>query len=101
MARLGQVVKNEARKKLVAQYAARRAELKAIIHNPKTTAERRQQTYDKLRALPRDSSATRVRNRCVLTGRPRGYVGDFGLSRITFRELALRGDIPGVLKSSW
>ena len=101
MARLGQIVKNEARKKLVAKYEERRRELKAIIKNPKTAPERRQEVQEQLRALPRDSSPTRVRNRCVVTGRPRGYVGDFGLSRIAFRELALRGDIPGVVKSSW
>lgn len=101
MARLGQIVKNEERKRLVAKYAERRAELKAIARHPHTPPERRQAAFAALRALPRDSSPVRVRNRCALTGRSRGYVGDFGLSRIAFRQLALRGDIPGVIKSSW
>ena len=101
MARLGQVVKNEKRKQLVAKYAARRAELKSIIRNPHTSPERRHKAGEALAALPRDSSAVRVRNRCFLTGRPRGYLGDFGLSRIAFREQALSGGIPGVRKSSW
>jgi small subunit ribosomal protein S14 len=101
MARLGQIVKNEERKRLVAKYAARREALRGIIRNPHTPPERRADAYDKLRALPRDASPVRVRNRCAMTGRSRAYLGDFGLSRIAFRELALRGDIPGVIKSSW
>lgn len=101
MAKKSSIEKNDRRKKLVAKYAARRAELKAIINNPRTTLEEREDAGIKLRKLPRDSSATRVRNRCSLTGRSRAYYRKFGLSRISLRELALAGELPGVTKASW
>lgn len=101
MAKTSKIAKNEKRRKMVAHYAERRAELKEIISSTRATVEEKEEAGRKLRALPRDSSATRVVNRCFLTGRPRGYLRKFGLSRIAFRELALAGKIPGVTKSSW
>jgi len=77
------------RQKLVDKYAAKRAELKKAGD------------FDALQKLPRNSSKVRLRNRCSLTGRPRGYIRDFGISRVTFREMAVFGLIPGVTKSSW
>ena len=100
MAKTSKIVKNEDRKVIVARYAARRAALKETIRTATSDTER-QEAYDKLRKLPRDSSRTRIRNRCAMTGRPRAYLRQFGLSRITFREMALQGLIPGVRKASW
>ena len=101
MAKTSKIVKNEDRKALVARYAERRAALRATIDNVQTSDADRQAAYDKLRKLPRDTSKTRIRNRCAMTGRPRAYLRQFGLSRITFREMALQGLIPGVRKASW
>ncbi len=78
-----------------------RAELKAVLANPATTDEQFFAAQKRLQKLPKNSSPIRVRNRCSLSGRPRAYIGKFGVSRITFRELALAGKIPGVTKSSW
>ncbi len=89
------------RRRLTEKYKAKRAELKAILLNPKTTDAEFFAAQKKLSKLPRNSSPVRIRNRCSLSGRPRGYIGRFGVSRITFRELALAGKIPGVTKSSW
>jgi small subunit ribosomal protein S14 len=101
MAKISKVVKNQKRKKLVAQYAERRAELKKIINNPNSTPEQVDEAVMRLQKLPRDASPVRVRNRCSQTGRPRGYLRKFGVSRVALRELALEGQIPGVVKSSW
>jgi small subunit ribosomal protein S14 len=101
MAKTSKVVRNGQRKALVAKYAAKRSALKAVIRNPKSTPDEVAQAYEKLRALPRDSSATRIRNRCEMTGRPRAFLRQFGLSRNKFRELALFGALPGVKKASW
>jgi small subunit ribosomal protein S14 len=101
MAKTSAVVKNERRKKLAARYAQRRRELVAVIKNPVSTPEQRMAAYEKLRRLPRNSAAVRVRNRCAMTGRPRGYESFFGLSRIALREMALAGLLPGVRKASW
>lgn len=101
MAKISRVVKNEKRKKLVGQYAERRRELKKVINNPKSTPEQVDEAMMKLQRMPRDASAVRVRNRCSQTGRSRGYLRKFGISRIALRDLALRGQIPGVVKSSW
>ena len=101
MAKTSKIVKNEDRKEIVARYAEKRAALRAIVDNPQTSDADRQAAYGKLRKLPRDSSKTRIRNRCAMTGRPRAYLRQFGLSRITFREMALQGLIPGVRKASW
>ena len=101
MAKTSTLEKNQLRKDLVAKYAAKRAELKATLANPNTTDEEFFKAQRALSKLPRNSSPIRVRNRCSLTGRPRGFIGRFGVSRLTFRELALSGKIPGVTKSSW
>lgn len=101
MASKAAVSKNERRRKLVAQYRERRDELKSIIKNPKTDPASREEAIARLAKMPRNSSKTRIRNRCAVTGRPRAYYRKFGLSRIALRELALRGDLPGVVKASW
>lgn len=101
MASKAAVSKNDRRRKLVAQYRERRDELKAIIKNPKTDPASREEAIARLAKMPRNSSRTRIRNRCAVTGRPRAYYRKFGLSRIALRELALRGDLPGVIKASW
>ncbi|MGI8556345.1 MAG: 30S ribosomal protein S14 [Pyrinomonadaceae bacterium] len=101
MAKISRVVKNEKRKKTVAQYAERRRELKKVVNNPVSTPEQADEAIVKLQKMPRDASAVRVRNRCSQTGRSRGFLRKFGVSRIALRELALRGQIPGVVKSSW
>ncbi|MGI8884127.1 MAG: 30S ribosomal protein S14 [Pyrinomonadaceae bacterium] len=101
MAKISKVVKNEKRKKTVSQYAERRAALKKTINSPTSTIEQVDEAVMKLQKLPRDASPVRVRNRCSQTGRTRGYLRKFGMSRIAFRELSLEGQIPGVIKSSW
>lgn len=101
MAKKSKMVRNEQRKALVAQYAEKRRTLKEIIRNPNSSYEDREAAFVKLRKLPRDSSATRVRNRCFLTGRPRGFYRKFGLGRGMLREKGLRGELPGVTKASW
>ncbi len=101
MAKTSAVQKNLKRKRLVEKYAAKRAALKAILSNPETTDEDFYAAQAKLDKLPRDSSKIRIRNRCSITGRPRAFIGKFGVSRITFRELASYGKIPGVIKASW
>ena len=101
MAKTSKIVQNERRKEIVERYKERRAALKKTIANPATSQEDRATAFVALRKLPRDSSATRIRNRCAMTGRPRAYLRQFGLSRITFRDMALNGLIPGVRKASW
>lgn len=101
MAKISKIVKNEKRKKTVTQYATKRAELKKIINDPKSSIEQVDEAVMKLQKLPRNASPVRVRNRCSQTGRPRGFLRKFGVSRVTLRELALQGQIPGVVKSSW
>ena len=101
MAKISKVVKNQKRKKTVSKYAERRAELKKIISHPSSTPEQVDEAVMRLQKLPRDASPVRVRNRCSQTGRPRGYLRKFGISRVALRELALEGQIPGVVKSSW
>lgn len=101
MAKISKIVKNEKRKKTVAKYAAKRAELKKIINNPKSSIEEVDEAVIKLQKLPRNASPIRVRNRCSQTGRPRGFLRKFGISRVSLRDLALKGQIPGVVKSSW
>ncbi len=101
MAKISKVVKNEKRKKMVAIYAEKREVLKKIINNPESTPEQVDDAVMKLQKIPRNASPVRVRNRCSQTGRPRGYLRKFGISRIALRELALQGQIPGVTKSSW
>jgi small subunit ribosomal protein S14 len=101
MAKTSKVVKNQQRIKCVQKFAARRAELYSIIKNGKTTDEEKDEARAKLRALPRDSSPIRIRNRCELTGRPRAYYRKFGLCRLELRKKALSGELPGVTKASW
>ena len=101
MPKTSAIERNKKRIKLTAKYATVRAELKATLANPATTNEQFFATQKKIQRLPKDSSSVRIRNRCSLSGRPRAYIGKFGVSRITFRELALAGKIPGVTKSSW
>jgi small subunit ribosomal protein S14 len=101
MATKAKIAANERRRKVVDRYRERRAELKKLTRDLELTAAERQEASMLLAQLPRDASPTRVRNRCVLTGRPRGYYRKFGLSRIALRDLALRGDLPGVRKASW
>mgnify|MGYP003577896396 CR=1 FL=1 len=101
MAKTSAVVRNERRKKLSAKHLVKRKELAAIVKNPKTSPEARAKAYEKLRALPRNSSPLRIRNRCSMTGGPRGVEGYFGLSRIALRDMALNGLLPGVRKASW
>jgi small subunit ribosomal protein S14 len=101
MAKLALVNRESRRRALVAKYAARRAELLAVIHDPKATEEAKQEARVRLQKLPRNASPVRLRNRCSLTGRPRGTFRKFGLARNKLRDIALRGEIPGVIKASW
>lgn len=101
MAKKSKIAKNEKRKEIVARYAERRQELKAIIKNPETTDEDRMEAQYELNRQPRDASPIRVRNRDAADGRPRGYLRKFGLSRVRVRQMAHRGELPGVRKSSW
>ncbi len=101
MAKTSKIVRNEQRKALIAKHAEKRLALRTVVKSATASDEEKQAAYKTLRALPRDSSPTRLRNRCAMTGRPRAYLRQFGLSRITFREMALNGLIPGVTKASW
>jgi small subunit ribosomal protein S14 len=93
--------REEKREKLVAKYAKKFAELKAIIDDSSKSDEERYAARLELQKLPRNANPTRLRNRCHLTGRPRGTFRQFGLGRMKIRELAFAGDIPGVTKASW
>jgi small subunit ribosomal protein S14 len=101
MAKKSKIAKNDKRRAVVARYAERRAELKRVIASPATSAEDRAAAQRELRRQPRDASATRVRNRDAVDGRPRGYVRAFGLSRVALRAHAHAGHLPGVRKASW
>ncbi len=101
MAKKSAIEKNQARRKLVAKYAAKRAALKAIANDESLSNEERFAARLKLAALPRNSSKTRLVNRCKVTGRPRAYYRKLGMSRIALRDLASNGQIPGMVKSSW
>ena len=101
MAKKSSVLKNEKRRRLVAQYANKRSVLKAVAEDRSLTVEERFRARLKLAKLPRNSAATRVRNRCELSGRPRGYYRKLKMSRIALRELGSKGLIPGLVKSSW
>ena len=101
MAKLALINRESKRRATVAKYAARRAELMAILQDPRATDEAKQEARVRLQKLPRDASPVRLRNRCALTGRPRGTFRKFGLGRSKLREIAMRGEIPGVIKASW
>jgi small subunit ribosomal protein S14 len=101
MAKKSKIAKNNKRKVLVERYAERRAELIKIIKDPETSNDEKRDAYAKIAKMPRDASATRYRNRCNVSGRPRAYFRQFGLSRIALRDMAHRGELPGVRKASW
>lgn len=101
MAKKGMINREQKRQQTVAKYAEKRAALKAIIANPATSDEERWEAQIALQKQPRDASAARLRNRCRVTGRPHGVYRKFGLGRNKLREAAMRGDVPGLVKSSW
>lgn len=101
MAKISLINREEKRRSTVAKYAAKRAELIAQIKNTKLSDEERMDARLKLQSLPRNASPIRLRNRCVLTGRPRGVFSKFGLCRHKLREFAFRGEVPGMVKASW
>ncbi len=101
MAKTSSIEKNKRRRKLVARYANKRAELKRVANDESLTLEERFQARLKLAALPRNSAAVRIRNRCEISGRPRGYYRKLRMSRIALRDLASMGLVPGMVKSSW
>ena len=101
MAKIALVNREKKRRQTVKKFAARRAELIAIIQDGRMSDEDRAAARARLQQLPRNSSPVRLRNRCALTGRPRGVFRKFGLARSKLREIAMRGEIPGVIKASW
>ncbi len=101
MAKTSMVEREKRRTKTVQKYAAKRAQLKELIRDPRTSEEARAEAQTKLQKQPRDASPVRHRNRCQLTGRPRGVYRKFGLARTKIREVANRGEIPGLVKASW
>lgn len=101
MAKKSMIMRELKREKLVAKYAKKRTELKAIIRNINSSDEERSAAQLKLNSLPRDSSPSRQRTRCAITGRPRGVYRKFGLGRNKLREAAMKGEIPGLTKASW
>lgn len=101
MAKTSKIAKNDKRREIVARYAAHRQALRAVIKSQHASPDERAEAQRALARLPRDSSATRVRNRDIVDGRPRGYLRKVGLSRVRFRELAHRGELPGITKASW
>jgi small subunit ribosomal protein S14 len=101
MAKTSMVEREKRRAGIVKKYAVRRAKLKELIRSPRSSPEARQAAQAELQAQPRDASASRHRNRCAITGRTRGVYRKFGLSRVKIREVANRGEIPGLTKASW
>ena len=101
MAKKSMIEREKKRAKLAAKYAAKRVELKRIVSDPEVDDEARMEAIERLNKLPRNASPVRKRNRCEITGRPHGYYRKFGLGRNKLREAAMRGDIPGLVKSSW
>ena len=101
MAKLALINREEKRRKAVAKFAARRKALLEVINDSKASDDEKQDARTKLQKLPRDASPVRLRNRCALTGRARGYFRKFGLGRNKLREVAMRGEIPGLTKASW
>lgn len=101
MAKTSLINREQKRRALVKKYAAKRAALVADINNTKLSDEIRQQARLKLQTLPRNANPTRLRNRCAMTGRPRGVYRKFGLGRNKLRETVMRGEVPGVIKASW
>jgi small subunit ribosomal protein S14 len=101
MAKLSLINREQKRRALVKKYAKKRDALNAIIDNTKLPDEERWAARMKLQQLPRNANPTRLRNRCAITGRPRGYFRKFGLGRNKLREFAMRGEVPGIVKASW
>jgi len=101
MAKTSMIEREKRREAIAKRYAAKRTQLKETIRNPKSTDEEREEALRKLQALPRDASPSRQRNRCAITGRPRGVYRKFGLGRTKLREATMRGDVPGLRKASW
>jgi small subunit ribosomal protein S14 len=101
MAKLSVKLREKKRRNTVEKFKVRRAALLETLQNPKTSDEDRDAARAKFQKLPRNASPSRLRNRCALTGRPRGVYRKFGLGRIKLRELAMRGEVPGVIKASW
>ena len=101
MAKLSLINRDQKRRALVKKFAKKREALESIINNSKASDEVRFAARLKLQQLPRNANPTRLRNRCALTGRPRGYFRKFGLGRNKLREYAMRGEIPGIVKASW
>jgi small subunit ribosomal protein S14 len=101
MAKRSMIERDKRRKALAAKYIARRAELREAVKNTKLAPEERNAAMIQLQKLPRDSANIRIRNRCQLTGRPRGYYRKFGMARNELRKVMMRGEAPGVIKASW
>ena len=101
MAKLSLINRDQKRRALVKKYASKREQLVSIINNMKASDEVRYAARLKLQQLPRNANPTRLRSRCALTGRPRGFFRKFGLGRSKLREFAMRGEIPGIVKASW
>jgi small subunit ribosomal protein S14 len=101
MAKKSMVLRERKRLRIVQRYAKKRAELKEIIRSPLSSDEQREQALYKLQTLPRDANPIRLRNRCAITGRPKGFFRKFGLARNKLREQAMAGNIPGLGKASW
>ncbi|MDT4288773.1 30S ribosomal protein S14 [Methylomonas sp. MO1] len=101
MAKKSMIAREVKREGLIKKYQAKRSELKGIIRSPNASFEEKESAQIQLQKLPRDSSKSRLRNRCNLTGRPHGYYRKFGLSRNKLREATMRGDVPGLSKASW
>jgi len=101
MAKKSMIARETKRSKLIKKFDAKRAALKEVLRSPGSSFEEKESAQVKLQKLPRDSSKSRLRNRCNLTGRPHGYYRKFGLSRNKLREATMRGDVPGLTKASW
>ena len=101
MAKLAVKLRNDKRRKTVEKFKTKRAALLEIIQDARASDEAREEARMKLQKLPRDASPVRIRNRCALTGRPRGVYRKFGLARNKLRDLALKGEVPGIIKASW
>lgn len=101
MAKESMVQRDLKRKRIVEKFAAKRAAIKKIIADPNSSFEQMMEAQEALQKLPRNASPSRMRKRCQVSGRPRGYYNKFGLSKTKFREAAMRGDIPGLKKASW
>ena len=101
MAKLAVVLRDKNRRKTVAKFKAKRAQLFEIMHDSRASDQAKDEARAKLQKLPRDASPVRLRNRCALTGRPRGVYRKFGLGRNKLRDLALKGEVPGIIKASW